>query len=181
MILLIFARKSYRPNMLAKFMLISLFRRVSRFWCFRTPGAPITKILLHTGVLPCLVPSCLKLFRLVSRSDLVLDADHALDFYPISFYRRVSRFVVFQTKVAHLCFCHVRIKRRCSHLLFSWPSPQTHRDAVALRCCHVCGVSGRWPLKAHRLRHLSHSPSRLHIKHAHPSLRASLRFLVLGL
>ena len=39
--------------------------------------------------------SCIS-FR--SRSDLVLDADHALDFYPISFYRRVSRFVVFQTK-----------------------------------------------------------------------------------
>ena len=38
-----------------------------------------------------------------SRSDLVLDADHALDFYLISFYRRVSRFVAFQTKVARLC------------------------------------------------------------------------------
>ena len=30
--------------------------------------------------------------------------------YPISFYRRASRFVVFQTKVAHLCFCLVRIQ-----------------------------------------------------------------------
>ena len=53
-----------------------------------------------------------------SRSDLVLDADHALDFvfYPISFCRPVSRFVVFQTKVAHSCFCLVRIKCRCSHI-----------------------------------------------------------------
>ena len=31
-------------------------------------------------------------------------------FNPISFYRRVSRFVVFPTKVAHSCFCLVRIK-----------------------------------------------------------------------
>ena len=31
-------------------------------------------------------------------------------FYPISFYRRASRFVVFQTKMAHLCFCLGRIK-----------------------------------------------------------------------
>ena len=46
-----------------------------------------------------------------SRSDPVLDADHALDvFYPILFYRRASRFVAFQTKVARLCFCLVRIK-----------------------------------------------------------------------
>ena len=37
-----------------------------------------------------------------SRSDLALDADHALDFLSILFYRRVSRFVVFQTNVAHL-------------------------------------------------------------------------------
>ena len=29
---------------------------------------------------------------------------------PISFYKRVSGFVVFQTKVAHLCFCLVRIQ-----------------------------------------------------------------------
>ena len=45
-----------------------------------------------------------------SRSDLVLDADHALDLYPISFCRRVSHFVAFQTKVAHLCLCLVHIK-----------------------------------------------------------------------
>ena len=34
-----------------------------------------------------------------SRSDLVLDADHALGFlFPTSFYLRASRFVVFQTQ-----------------------------------------------------------------------------------
>ena len=49
-----------------------------------------------------------------SRYDLVLDADHCLDFLglaiPVSFYRRVSRFVEFQTKMAHFWFCLVRIK-----------------------------------------------------------------------
>ena len=34
---------------------------------------------------------------------------------PISFYRRPSRFAAFQTRVAHLCFCLVRIKCRCSY------------------------------------------------------------------
>ena len=39
--------------------------------------------------------------QLISRSDLVLDADHSLDCFgePISFYRRASRFVVFQTNL----------------------------------------------------------------------------------
>ena len=31
-------------------------------------------------------------------------------FYPISFYKRVSHFVVFQTKLAHLCFRIIRMK-----------------------------------------------------------------------
>ena len=56
---------------------ISLFRR------FRTPGTPIRKILVYTGMLPCLVPQwpqihCASLN--ISRSDLVLDADDSLDF-----------------------------------------------------------------------------------------------------
>ena len=41
-------------------------------------------------------------------------------FYPISFCRRVSRFVVLQTKVAHLCFCLVRIKNAVAHM---WAIP----------------------------------------------------------
>ena len=37
-------------------------------------------------------------------------------FYPISLCRRVSSFEVFQTKVAHLCFCLVCIKKcHCSY------------------------------------------------------------------
>ena len=49
-------------------------------------------------MLPCLVPFWPQdmqlriLFR--SSSDLVLDADHALDFLLISLFRRVSRFIV---------------------------------------------------------------------------------------
>ena len=61
---------------------------------------------------PCLVPSWPQIMQIRilfrSRSDLVLISFWMLTmlwiFYPISFYRRVSRFVVFQTKVAHSCF-----------------------------------------------------------------------------
>ena len=82
---------------------------ISFLRCFRTPVAPTSEILVYTGMLPWLVPSWPQMMQLRisfrSRSDLVLDADNALDFfYPISFYRRVSRFVVFQTKMAYLCF-----------------------------------------------------------------------------
>ena len=61
------------------------------------------------GVLECspvLSINGLKSFKFVSRSDLVLISFWMLTepwiFYPISFYRRVSHFVVFQRKVAHL-------------------------------------------------------------------------------
>ena len=41
-------------------------------------------------------------------------ADHPLEFLAwclsVLFYRRASRFIEFQTKVAHTCFCFVRIK-----------------------------------------------------------------------
>ena len=63
-----------------------------------------------------------------SSCDLVLDDDHAFVFLgPISFYRRVSRFVVFQTKVARLCFRLVRIKM------------------TLLMCWHMCGDEEEWP------------------------------------
>ena len=66
---------------------------------------------MYTGMLPCLAPSWSQIIHIRisfrSRSDLVLDADHALDFYPTSFYRRTSRFIVFQTKVAPECSCFV--------------------------------------------------------------------------
>ena len=84
------------------------------------PDAPIRQILVQTGMLPRLVPSRPQIMQILisfqSRRDLVLDADHALDFCPISFYRRASRFVAFQTKVAHLCFCLAHEKCRCSHV-----------------------------------------------------------------
>ena len=41
-------------------------------------------------------------------------------FYPISFCRRVSHLVVLQTKVAHLCFCLVRIQMP----LLMWDKPK---------------------------------------------------------
>ena len=71
---------------------------ISFLRCFRTPGAPIRKILVHTGMLPCLIPSWSQTMQIrssfQSRSDLVLVADHALYFVAylvfhtcISFYR----------------------------------------------------------------------------------------------
>ena len=84
------------------------------FEVFQMPVAPTRKMLVYTGMLPCLVPSWPQIMQIRisfrSRSNLALDADNALDFSPISFYRRVSRFVAFQTKVEHLCFCLVRTK-----------------------------------------------------------------------
>ena len=84
---------------------------ISFLTCFRTPVAPIRKILVHTGMLPCLVPSCLKLCKFVSRSDLVLISFWMLSnpwfFFSYLVCRRTSRFAVPQTKVAHLCFCLV--------------------------------------------------------------------------
>ena len=53
---------------------------ISFLRCFSKPGAPIRRILVCTGMLPCLVPHWPKLCKSVSRSDLVLDADNALDF-----------------------------------------------------------------------------------------------------
>ena len=68
-----------------------------------------------------------------SRSDLVLDADHALEFLePISFYKCASRFVVFQTKMAHFSFCLVRIKMS----LLTWhgaTKTEAAREAVIKR------------------------------------------------
>ena len=51
-----------------------------------------------------------------SRSDLILDADHALDYLSISWNRRASRFVAFRTKVEHLCFCLVRTEMLLIHI-----------------------------------------------------------------
>ena len=71
--------------------------------------------------------------KYVSRSDLIL-----ISFwmpttpwisYPISFYRRAPRFVVFQTKVAHLCFCLVRKKMS----LLIWRQKKTKRGGKSGR------------------------------------------------
>ena len=64
---------------------------------FRTPGTPMRKILVCAGPLPVLSVNGLNLCKLVSRSDLPLDADHSLNFVgyhkkPISrTFRGISR------------------------------------------------------------------------------------------
>ena len=59
---------------------------ISFYRCFETFGPPIRKILVFSGMLPCLAPSWPQIMQIRisfrSRSDLVLDADHALDFLP---------------------------------------------------------------------------------------------------
>ena len=95
-------------------MPISFFRRVSRFEVFQDAWRSNKESLVYAGMLPCLATSWPQIMQIRisfrSRSDLVLDADHALDFcYPVAFYKRVSRLAL-QAKVAHLCFCLVRIK-----------------------------------------------------------------------
>ena len=57
-------------------------------------------------MLPCFVSSWSQIMQihisLRSRSDLVLDADHALDFFSHLVLQACISFVAFQTKVAHL-------------------------------------------------------------------------------
>ena len=74
---------------------------VSHFWGF---SEHLECIL---GCYPVLSLDGLKLCKFVPRSDLV-----PWIFYPISFSRRASRFVAFQTKVARSCFCLVCIQMR---------------------------------------------------------------------
>ena len=61
---------------------------ISFLRCFRTPVAPIRTILVYPGMLPCLVPSRPQIMQIRisfrSRSDLVLDAEHSLDFCILS-------------------------------------------------------------------------------------------------
>ena len=61
--------------------------------CFGTPGAPIREILVHTGMLPCLVPQWPQIMQIRisfrSRSDPVLDADHFLGFFTLSHFTGV--------------------------------------------------------------------------------------------
>ena len=72
-------------------------------------------------------------------------------FYVISFYRRISRFVVFQTKLARLCFCRVRIKLpllMCFCRSWMTPSPLLWRRLKeSLTLIHVLKENKRWPKK----------------------------------
>ena len=72
---------------------------------------------MYTGMLPCLVPSWPDIMQIRisfrSRSDLVLDADHALDFLS---------YLVLQ---ACILFCCVSDKSGASLFL-----PRTHKNAV---------------------------------------------------
>ena len=92
-------------------------------------------------MLPCLVIHGLKLYKFVSRSDLVLILFWMLtmpwNFYPFSFYRRVSHFVAFQAQVAHLRFCLVRIQM---WLLRCFRSFSSRCDRNCLICEPYTGI-----------------------------------------
>ena len=107
---------------ITKFLPISFFKRVSRFrgvqdsWRSNKENPSVH----YTGMLPCLAPCWPQIIQICisfrSRSDLVLGTlTIPWTFSELtSFYRRVSRFEVFQTEIVHSCFCLVRIKVRCS-------------------------------------------------------------------
>ena len=89
--------------------------------CFWTPDTPNKENPnVSWSASPVLSLNGLKICKFASPSHLVLISFWMLTvpwiFDPISFYRRASRFVVFQTKVAHLCFCLVRIKMPFAHI-----------------------------------------------------------------
>ena len=82
------------------------------------PVAPIRKMLVYTGMLPCLVPSWPQIMQIRisfrSRSDLILDADNALEF---------SSYLVLQ---ACISFCSVSDKSGASMFFPCW-----HKNAAA--------------------------------------------------
>ena len=97
--------------------------------CFRTPVAPIRKILVHIGMLPCLVPSWPQIMQIRisfrSRSNLVLDADHSLEFLS---------YLVLQ---ACISFCSVSDKSGASLFLFC-----SHKNVAARVFCKDCSHWG---------------------------------------
>ena len=89
--------------------------------CFR-PVAPIRKILVYAGMLPCLVPSWPQIMQICisfqPRSDLVLDADNALHFL--------------SDLVLQACISFCSVSDKSGAFLFS---PCSHKNAVA----HISG------------------------------------------
>ena len=108
-------------------MPVSFFRaKISSLRCFRTPGAPRDNPSVYWGAYPVLSLHDLNLCKFVSRSNLDLISFWMLTIpwtfqEPISFYRRISHFVVFQDKSGTLLFLHCSHKCRCSYIFDSWP------------------------------------------------------------
>ena len=129
---------------------------ISFFKYFRTSGTPTMKIIGHVGMLPCLVPSWLKLCKFVARSDLVLISFWMLTipgiFYPISFYRRASRFVVFETKWRTSVFALFAKKCRCTSVaeqgvdMSGWS--RVSRGSIA-PCWGECGLADEISCKSY--------------------------------
>ena len=87
---------------------------ISFLRCFRTPDPPTRKIPVYADGHPVLSLHGLRLCKFVSRSDLVLDADHALNF--LSNLVLQACFIAFQTKVVYVCFCFVRLKHAVAQI-----------------------------------------------------------------
>ena len=107
---------------------------------------------IYTGMLPCVVPSWPQPMPIGISFRSRSGADHSLDFlgwsFPISFYRRASRFIEFSTKVAHFCFwrcslrsgegvvwrngcpkgCYWRVRFFSALLRFALRTPETLRE-----------------------------------------------------
>ena len=65
-------------------------------------------------------------------------------FMPISFFKRASRFLAFQTKVAHLCFCLVRKQKSYEVPEGTQPSPKFSELERPLRGALRRGSAGFW-------------------------------------
>ena len=97
-------------NWLPKFMPISFFSRVSRFSGVSGVSGVSGRLSLQSGLVPSW-PQIMQiriLFR--SRSDLVLDADNALDCSSNLVFKACISLCSVSDKSGHLCFCLVLIK-----------------------------------------------------------------------
>ena len=109
-------------NYLPKFLPISFFQaRISFYRCFGTFGPPIRKLSMYTGMLPCLVPSWPQSMQLRisfrSRSDLVLDADHALDFLSYLVFQACMSFYSVLDKSGAWMFLPCSIKNAVARMI----------------------------------------------------------------
>ena len=119
---------------------------------------------MHTGMLPCLVPSWPQIVQIRisfrSRSDLVLDADHALDFVILSRFTGVylilhcfrQSLVGISAPIKSIFSPETSTKKSGASLFL----PCSHKNVVA----HMQTKNMRCRSNLHSLQHVSHKAKR---------------------